>query len=262
MDLIDVFREQFTTFLVIFSRVGGMVATVPFMGAGNIPRVVKSWLAFVLALVFTSALFPVEITYAATTTGVIAQLAGEAAIGLAIGFSASIIFEIAIFAGFLMDYMIGFSFITIVDPGTGNSISLFAFLYSMLTLIVFLGVNGHHILIEVMMRSYELIPPFGAQMTELSMRHIVNMFGAIFSTGFRMAAPVFIVMFIVDFSFGMIGKTVPQMQILMVGFPIKITIGLTIMAVAIKPIMGFMLLVFEGYRETLFWLLKWWGDGS
>jgi flagellar biosynthetic protein FliR len=262
MDLLDVYREQFSEFLVVFSRVGGMVATIPFLGAANIPRIIKSWMALILALVFTAILYPMDITYATTTAGIIAQLSGEAVIGLAIGFSASIIFEIAIFAGFLMDYMIGFSFITIVDPGTGASISLFAFLYSLLSLIVFLGVDGHHILIEVMVRSYELIPAFGAQLTDFSIRHIVGMFGAIFSTGFRMAAPIFVVMFIVDFSFGMIGKTVPQMQILMVGFPVKISIGLTVMAVAIKPIMAFMLMLFESYREALFWLMKYWGDGS
>jgi len=262
MEYTSVLETQVYDFILVFARVSAIVAFAPIFGAKSVPTAIKAMIAFSLSLVFTGILSPLNATVETTSAGLLVQLMAEATIGVAIGFAASMIFEIIIFAGYIMDYMIGFGFINIVDPQSGSSISIFAFFYSFLGLILFLLVDGHHILIEIMVRSYELIPVFGGSLNAVSLSYISRMAGGIFYIGFQLAAPVFVIMFLVDFTLGMIGKAVPQFQILVVGFPIKISIGLVCIGLAMKPIAGFILGMIAGYREMLLWLFKYWGSGS
>lgn len=260
MEYMDTLNNQVNDFILIFARISGIVAFAPIFGAKNVPNELKAMLAFSFSLAFTGILSPLEYTPEETTAGLILQLVGEASIGVAIGFAATLFFEVVIFAGYIIDYMIGFGFINIVDPQSGSSISIFAFFYNFLALIVFLLVNGHHVLIEVMVRSYELIPVFGADLNAFSMKYLVNLAGDIYYTGFRIAAPIFLIMFIIDFTLGMISKIVPQLQILVVGFPLKIAVGLSAIALVLKPTALFFSILLAEYRETMLWMMKYFGS--
>ena len=260
MNFLDVLNNQVYDFIVIFARTASIIAFAPILGAKNIPAQLKALLAFLISIIFTIFLSPLEYSPETTTAGLIIQLAGEASIGAAIGFAATLFFEIIIFAGYIIDYMIGFGFINIVDPQSGSSISIFAFFYSFLGLVLFLLIDGHHILIEVMLRSYELIPVFGADMSEMSMDKMTTLAAAIFYVGFQVAAPIFIVMFMIDFTLGMISKTVPQLQILVVGFPVKIACGLMAIGIVLKPTVLFLIGILESYRDNLLWLMHYWGS--
>ncbi len=258
----EILETQVYTFILIFARTSAVVAFAPLFGAKNIPGTMKAMIAFSLSIVFTGILAPLDVPPSESNMELMLQLAGEVTIGAAIGFAASIVFEVIIFAGYIIDYMIGFGFISIVDPQSGASISLFAFFYSFFGLLLFLSMDGHHILIEAMVRGYELIPPFTIGMHEQSLRFFIRLTSAIFYTGFQMSGPIFIVMFMIDFTLGMIGKTVPQLQILVVGFPIKISLGLIAIALALKPMANFMMSMFEPLREQLMWLFKYMGGGQ
>ncbi len=262
MELFGVLHTQVYDFILIFARLSAMIAFAPVFGATNVPTVAKAAIAFTFAVIFTSILPPLDPSAAVDGWGLVLQLAGEATIGAAIGFCATFIFEVIIFAGYIIDYMIGFGFINVVDPQSGASVSIFAFFYSFLTLILFLLVDGHHVLIEVMMRSYELIPVFGLSLNEYTLTTLTRMVGSVFYVGFQIAAPIFIIMFTIDFSLGMISKTIPQVQVLVVGFPIKISVGLISLGVILKPTVMFLMQLLEHYRENLLWIIKYLGGGS
>lgn len=259
MNVLDIINNQVNDFIVLFARVGGFMAVAPFFGAQNVPVRIRTFASLALAIVFTTFLSPLDYTPSQTTTGLIIQLAGETAIGAGIGFAAAIFFEIVIFAGYIMDYMIGFGFINIVDPQSGVSISLFAFFYSFLALVLFILADGHHILIQAFLHSYELIPVFSAGMSGTAMETLTRLTSAVFYLGFQIAGPVFICMFMVDFSLGMVGKAVPQLQILVVGFPLKITIGLLTVGFSIKATSLFMVEQMNHFFEQLLWLMRYWG---
>ncbi len=248
-------------FVVISARIGGIVAFAPMFGAANLPVRLKVLLAMSLSWVITGFLHPMSFEPDTESAGLIMQLAAEVTIGAVIGFTASIIFEIVIFGGYLIDYFIGFGFINIVDPQSGSSISIFSFFYSYLALIVFLLFDAHHIVLEVMVRSYELIPIFGAELHREALSRLLDFTAGIFYIGFQIAAPMFLVMFTIDFSLGMISKTVPQLQVLVVGFPLKISIGLLAVALVLRPTFEFFMELLGSYRETLLWLIKYYGAG-
>jgi len=260
MELVDVLQNRVYDFMLIFTRLSAFIAFAPFFSARNIPRHLKALLAFSLAVVFTGFMPPMSYSLETSSLGLGLQLVGEATIGAAIGFSASIFFEVIIFAGYIIDYMIGFGFINIVDPQSGASISIFSLTYSLTAIIVFLLINGHHILIELLVRSYDLIPVLGASLTPLSLQYVLRMVSDIFYTGFQIAAPIYIVMFCIDFTLAMISKAVPQIQIIVVGFPLKIGVGLTVIGTIFKPTMVFVITLLENYRENLLWLFKYWGS--
>lgn len=262
MELFNVLHDRVYDFIMIFARLSAMVAFAPVFGANNIPAMIKAVIAFLLAVVFSGILDPITEPPATSGFGMVMQLAGEATIGAAIGFSATLLFEIIIFAGYIIDYMIGFGFINIVDPQSGTSISIFAFFYSFLTLLLFLLVDAHHVLIEVMIRSYDLIPVFGVSLTQFTLEHLMRMVSAIFYVGFQIAAPIFIIMFTIDFTLGVISKTMPQLQIIVVGFPIKIAVGLMALGLILKPTVLFILTLLDDYRDNLLWLLKYFGGGG
>ncbi|MDJ0840416.1 MAG: flagellar biosynthetic protein FliR [Acidobacteriota bacterium] len=259
MEFYDTFRNHVYDFMLIFARIGGIVAFAPLFSARNIPARAKALLAFTMSIVFTGFLSPLQYTAETNSIGLIMQLAGEVSIGAAMGFAASLFFEIIIFAGYIIDYMIGFGFITIVDPQSGASVSIFSLFYSLLAIIVFMLVDGHHIIIEVMVRSYELIPVFGAALSEISMEHVLKMASAIFYVGFQIAAPIYIIMFCIDFTLALISKAVPQIQIIVVGFPLKIGVGLVAIGMILKPTFIFIIHLLETYRDNLLWLFKYWG---
>ncbi|CAM2009355.1 flagellar biosynthetic protein FliR [Acanthopleuribacter pedis] len=259
--LLEVPTAWLSDFVVVSARVGGIMAFAPVFGAANIPVRLKVLLAAALSWVFTGFLHPLSYEAAPTSAGLIIQLAAEITVGAAIGFTAAIIFEIVIFGGYLIDYFIGFGFINIVDPQSGSSISIFAFFYSYLALIVFLVTDAHHIILEVMMRSYDLIPVFGTELHAEGLNRILDFTAGIFYIGFQIAAPMFLIMFTIDFSLGMISKTVPQLQVLVVGFPFKISVGLLSVALVLRPTFEFFMGLLTTYRENLFWLIKYFGAG-
>lgn len=259
MDLFGVLDDSIYDFILIFARLSAMIAFAPVFGAQNVPIAAKTAIAFTFSVIFTTFLRPMGIPPETTTLGLAVQLAAEASIGAAIGFCSTFIFEIIIFAGYIIDYMIGFGFINVVDPQSGASISIFAFFYSFLTLLLFMMVDGHHILIEIMVRSYELIPVFNVNLTQTTLDHLMNLISSVFYIGFKIAAPIFIIMFTIDFSLGIISKTMPQLQIIVVGFPLKISVGLMVLSVILKPTALFIIQLLASYRDQLLWLFKYFG---
>lgn len=258
MEFLQNYVNLTESFSLAFARVAGFMAFAPILGARTIPPRVKAMMAFL----FASILAPLMTEFrgeANPEMNWFLTIALEASVGAAMGIVSTIVFEIIGFAGSLMDYQVGFGFINVVDPLFGANISILGFFYSFLGLLLFVIVDGHHILIEALYRSYEFIPIAGWQASDQALNLLVHHTSAIFSLGFQIAAPMVIVMFILDFSFGMLGKTVPQFQILVIGFPLKVGFGLIGLGLSMRPIATFIIGMFENFRVDFFSILASWG---
>lgn len=262
MDIFAFFSTRFDDFILVFARTTAILSVAPILGSSFVNNLTKAFLGFILAILFTSVVSPLPGHELVQEQGLVIVIAHEVAVGLAIGICANIFFEIVIFAGYITDYQIGFGFINIVDPMSGQSISVFAFFSNMLTMALFLILNVHHVLIETLVESYQFVPVFGASITESTVTYLSSLVGHIFFFGFKLAAPMIAIMFTVDFSMGILGKTVPQFQILVVGFPIKISIGLITFGLALKAYGRHIIILMESYRDEIFWFIRSMGDGS
>jgi flagellar biosynthetic protein FliR len=125
----------------------------------------------------------------------------------------------------LIGFQMGFSMVNVVDPDSGVSESVTAHFLYMIALMTFLSINGHLYLLQALSLSFKFIPPGGMVITPHMYKGILSFSGQIFVLAIKIAAPVMIAIFLVDLALALISRAAPQMNVLIVGFPIKIAVG-------------------------------------
>ncbi|MCU9612089.1 flagellar biosynthetic protein FliR [Caldibacillus lycopersici] len=229
------FITQFPTLLLIFMRVVSFFVVVPIFSHRSVPAMFKIGLAFFLSLtiLYTIDVEPLEIdsTY-------FLLLFKEIITGLAIGLIAYIILSAIQMAGGFIDFQMGFSMANIIDPQTGAQSPIMGQYLYLFSLLFLLSVNGHHLIIDGIFHSYQFIPmdkqllAFGHENT---MEMILKSFGAMFAIAFQMSIPVVGSLFLIDVALGIVARTVPQMNIFVVGFPVKILVSFLMLVIVIGP---------------------------
>ena len=234
MDLYDIMQNHAGLFLLVLTRVSGIFLLAPFFGSINIPVYIRAGTAFAIAMV----LFPVidqqgipQIPQ--SVVGYMLAVIVELIVGWLIGFVAYITFAAIHMAGKLLDMQVGFAVVNVVDPTSGQQIPLLgSFLYN-LGIIIFLVTNGHHMVISGLFESFQMIPVLGATF-DLSISDLmVDMTGGMFVTGLKIALPVLFAILLTDVGLGVLARTMPQMNIFVVGIPAKIVIGLFVLSIAL-----------------------------
>ena len=149
----------------------------------------------------------------------------EACIGLMLGLMSYIVMSAVQIAGGLVDFQMGFSMANVIDPQTGAQSPLMGQFYNFLALLVLLAINGHHLILDGIYYSYQYMPYdqlFPHFASENTVEFIMKLFASVFVIAFQMSAPIVATLFLVTLALGITGKTVPQMNIFVIGFPIKI----------------------------------------
>ncbi|NJB67045.1 flagellar biosynthetic protein FliR [Desulfobaculum xiamenense] len=225
MDIFAFDPESIFSFFLTLFRVSLILFVLPFFGGNSIPNPVKAALCLVLswavwpALSFTGVMFPKNIFQ------ITLMIAGELLIGLVLMLVVRFLFAAVQMGGQLIGFQMGFAMINIVDPLTGTSVVVTSHFLYMTTLLTFLTLNGHLYLIQGLADSFALIPPGGLLITPELGEGILRMAGQIFVLAIRIAAPVMAALFMVDLALALVGRAAPQMHVLILGFPIKITVG-------------------------------------
>ena len=153
-------------------------------------------------------------------------MAGEVLIGIILGFASTIIFQGIQMAGDLVGFQMGFSIVNILDPVTSEQASIINEFQYMLAGLLFLSVNGHHVLILAMSESYTALPLLGFHLTGGLVQSLVEMSRDLFVIAVKISSPIVIALVFANIGLGLIARTVPQINILVVGFPLQIAIGL------------------------------------
>ncbi len=231
------------TFLLIMVRVLGITVLVPFFGNSNVPMMTKIILSFFISvIVFSTAsiVAPVSSSNIFAYGGVVAI---EFVTGLAIGFGAYVVYSILSLAGQFIDMQIGFSMVNVFDPLSEIQLTITGNLYYYLLMIITLILNAHHYFLKTLIDSFFRIPLGGAVLSPALEEATVGFIPAYFSMALRIATPIFFVMLITNVVLGILARTVPQLNMFVVGFPIKILFGLSTIFV--------MLAFFDNISEML-----------
>ena len=232
---------KISVLLLIFVRVSAFFVTIPLFSYKTIPSQLKIVLAFVLSWMMYYT-FSIE---AFTINGdYLLLVLKEAIVGLVLGLVVYIVFSAVQIAGGFIDFQMGFAMANIVDPQTGAQSPLMGQFFNFLLLLVFLAINGHHLVLDGIFYSYQFMPmdQFFPKFGDAeSVEYIMKLFVAVFAIAFQMSAPIIATLFLVTLALGITGKTVPQLNIFVVGFPIKIAVGfilLLIMMGVMVEVMG------------------------
>ena len=217
---------QLYAFLFLFTRASGIFIFTPFLGNFLVPAAVRVLLSLTIAYLFSlaSALpqIPTEMSLLSLTLG----LAGELAVGMVIGFASHAVFAGLQCAGQLLAFQIGLSFVNTVDPQTSNRSTTLSIYMNFLGLMLFLGFNGHHWFIEAIGNSLTVLPPYSIRFTGSFIAHLTVLLGKIFVIGFQIAAPLLAVLLLTDVVLGIIGRSAPQVHIMIIGLPLKVLVGM------------------------------------
>lgn len=238
--------------LLIIVRVSAFFVSAPLFSYRTIPPQMRIAVAVVLAwmMYYTINIEPLPID-----GQYILLILKEAITGLMLGLAAFIVLSAVQIAGGFIDFQMGFAMANIVDPQTGAQSPLMGQFYNFLVLLVLLAINGHHLILDGIFYSYQYIPMdqvfprFGSEDTvEFMMKLLV----AVFAIAFQMSAPIVATLFLVTLALGITGKTVPQMNIFVVGFPIKIAVGFIVLLIT----MGVTIQVMRNLVEMMILTLR------
>lgn len=226
--------------LLIIARVSAFFVSVPLLSYRTIPPQVRIILAVALSwmMYYTFQIEPFEIN-----GDYLLLVLKEVIIGLMLGLAASMVMSAIQIAGGFIDFQMGFAMANIIDPQTGAQSPLMGQFLNFIALLLLLAINGHHLLLDGIFYSYQfmpmdqLFPNFGEEMTVL---FIIKMFVSVFAIAFQMSAPIVATLFLVTLALGITGKTVPQMNIFVIGFPIKIAVGFLVLVVTMGVLVGVM----------------------
>lgn len=229
---------QWPVYLLIFARLAGVVFLFPYFSWPGIPAVLRVWITIMLTwLIFLTLPREALPDFGGTVLETVLLLVKEAAVGLALGFLISLCFSLFIQAGQLMDLGAGMTLSAVFNPQIGGQVTLLGRFYYLVVLVYYLAINGHHLFIASIAESYRLIPlnrEFLVQELAGGMGHI---FARIFTLAFQIAAPVIVIMLILDLSLGFVAKTVPQVHVFVEGLPLKIALALLILGILL-PLMA------------------------
>ncbi|MFN8009164.1 MAG: flagellar biosynthetic protein FliR [Terriglobia bacterium] len=232
MSHFNVQLEVFQSFLFLLTRCSGIFIFTPFLGSLNVPVPVRIVLSFILS--YLLALTTPASPYAALELdSVFTSLVGELVLGMAIGFAAFVIFAGLQYAGQIVGFQMGLSLVNAIDPQTSNRSSVLAMFQNYLGLMLFLGFNGHHWFLQAIAQSTSLLPVQTIHLKERVIVALAQMVGQLFIIGFQVAAPVLATLLLTDLVLAIIGRSAPQIHILVIGFPMKALVGLSSLGLAL-----------------------------
>ncbi|MDH5681138.1 MAG: flagellar biosynthetic protein FliR [Spirochaetota bacterium] len=218
---------KFQFFLLIMMRMFGMIAVAPFFSSVLIPMRVKATLALTITLVIFPILseqLPMKIPQ--NFVDYILLVINELAIGLSIGLVVSIIFATFQLAGQFFSIQMGFGISEVFDPLSQIHVPLVGQFLALIGILIFFLVGGHILLIEGVFESYFKLPVLDIMNDSKPLMDLmIEVFNDMFVTALKISLPIIGTLFIVTLSMGLLAKFAPQMNILMLGFPIYITIG-------------------------------------
>lgn len=247
------------TYLLVFVRVLGMMLIVPILSNRNVPYMTKAAFAFFLSMVIMGA---VSIETSVNSTDVVnyaLQVTLEFITGYTIGFGAYVVFSILSLAGQFIDMQIGFSMVNVFDPMSQIQLTITGNLYYYILMMIAIITNAHHYFIRALLYSFEAIPLGGMVISPALNAAIINYMEDFFAIALRISAPIFFVMLITNVVLGVLARAVPQLNMFVIGFPIKIIFGLVTIFVMLTSFATFsdiligeseqqMRLIIEGMR--------------
>lgn len=248
------------TFLLVVCRVGTILMISPLFGSRSVPNTVKVAFALLLSLVMLPMVTPGVRAMPETMPDFLFLVAREILIGAMIGFTIVIIFTALQAAGHLVGLQMGFSLANVVNPLTAEHASLIDQFYSLLAALIFFTVNGHHALVAGMVDSFSAMPIGQAGVTLPAtlppIEALAGLGREIYAMAVRMALPVMAALLLADVALAMIGRSVPQFNVFVVGMPAKIAVGFIIVGVTVPVVAMLMSRAFVGLDGAMLQLLR------
>jgi flagellar biosynthetic protein FliR len=230
----DLAADGGPVFLLVFFRVAGVMMLAPVFGSQAVPAAAKIFLSLVIALLF----FPLVKAQGAEGPGDAALLtmavAWELGVGLLIGFASAMLFQAVQFGGHLIDQELGLLNANLLDPVLNEQISVMGQFKVLLATLVWLLVNGHHLLLAAVADSFRSVPLMGMHYSEGVAMHLSDtMMRDVFRMGVEIAAPALVTLFLITIAMAFMARTAPEMNVFALSFTLRLAVGFVVIAIGV-----------------------------
>ncbi|MBR9828779.1 MAG: flagellar type III secretion system protein FliR [Oceanospirillales bacterium] len=214
-------------FLWPLFRVMSFFMAMPIIGTQMLPVRLRLGLALAVTVLLVPVLPPMPEFDALSLQNWIV-VAQQVLIGSLLGFSANILLQSFVVGGQLMAMQMGLGFASMTDPANGVSVVIVAQIYLMLVMLLFLGMDGHLVLIEILAQSFHVLPVGAGSVSQATLWHMALSGGWLFMAALLMALPAVTALLVINFAFGIMTKAAPQLNIFAIGFPFTMLMGIVI----------------------------------
>lgn len=232
-----------------FLRIGGFVLAAPVIGTRAVPARVRMIFALALTAVIAPIAAPAAVIDPLGGSGVLTAM-HQLVIGATIGLVLRLTFFVFEFAGQLVSQQTGLGFASLVDPQTGAQVPVLAHFYIILATLLFFTVDAHLVLIELLARSFVLVPIGPQGLTTAGAEVILEWAGTLIADGLLLALPVVVALLAINFALGVMARAAPQLNIFAIGFPLMILFGIALVLLTLDDVSGAALQLFDGAFDT------------
>ena len=254
--MLEVYVGQFGLFLMIFTRVASVIVIAPIVGHQAVPIQIKVGLGLFISFI----LFPLlshTMPVLDLQLGVLVLVAlKEIALGVLIGYVLGLLFAGIRYGGELISFSMGISIANVFDPESSQNTPVVGEFLYLTTLLLFLVLNGHHFMLEALQASYAIVPIGAFVFSESLVAMLIKLTALVFIVGVKIAAPVLVACFLVNFGLSILARVMPQANIFMLAFPITIGVGLLVLFSSIPMLIVVFKKLLTSFETNVIELLK------
>ncbi|MBX3022581.1 MAG: flagellar biosynthetic protein FliR [Bdellovibrionales bacterium] len=230
-------ESEILFFFLVLVRMTAFVVSWPVFGVETVSQQVKILFALILTLVIFPTLHISPEQAAVIKGDLVLPVIKEVFVGLSMGYLARFFFFTFRVAGEMISQAMGLSSAQVFNPTLGGQSTAVEQLYVTLASLFYLGINGHHYLVSGIVSSYQWVPAAQLTLNTSQFAGVGQMVQEVVSLGLQFSAPVVISILVVNLILGVVGKTVPQLNVLVTSFPINIMIGFALLMITLPMLM-------------------------
>ena len=240
MSLLALTDAQISTWVASFMlplfRVGAVLMTMPIFGTSLVPKRIRLYFALAITVVITPNLPPMPTVNALDLSGLL-LIAEQVLIGGLLGFSLQLFFQAFVVAGQIISIQMGMGFASMVDPTNGVSAAVIGQFLTMLVTLMFLAMNGHLVVFEVLTESFTTLP-VGSGLVVNHFWELVGRLSWVLGASLLLVLPAITALLVVNIAFGVMTRAAPQLNIFSIGFPLTLVLGMGIFWVGMADILN------------------------
>jgi flagellar biosynthetic protein FliR len=258
MEILTLSPEQFKSFVLILIRISIVLFMFPILGSGIWPNLLKAGLALMISIVLFPVVQPDPTLFPETVLGGARLILSELVLGLIIGLTVRLFFTAVQLAGQLVGFQMGFAIANVLDPEWGLQGPILAQMGYWVASLIFILLNGHHVLLSTLAESFAVVKVGSLGLNDGLFHKMLEVSGDMFTMAVKLGAPAIAALLMTSAAFGILARVVPQMNILIAAFPVKIVVGLFFFGVCLEALLYFVrhyVAGFEGMLKTIMGLM-------
>ncbi len=242
--------------ILVFVRFVGFFIIAPIFANQVIPKRIKLSICLLMSIILTPLVNQIDFALPEYLLVFVAQIIVEFLIGFMIGFIMLLVFLAIQLAGEFIDRRMGFFLANVMDPQHGLQVPLIGQFKNILAILFFFAIDAHHYLLKTVVDSFEIVELTNLDVSEQFLAAMLRTVGDLFPIALRIAFPVMATLFIVDLAFGLVARTVPQMNVFIIGLPTKILIGLILLGVSMANYFTYLEFLISDTFEKIYQILN------